>query len=431
MKHKFLTSFLASIGVFALFLISIPQTHAIGLRPVREEISLPPGQSTEGEFTVINDTDKDFMAEPMITVFSTTNEDGVPQYPAAETEESKAIRSWLDISTEPVSVPANGSATVKYKLAIPQDAEPGGRYISVAFQPVKEESNAVTINVRVASLLLINVEGDVIRSGNLSDFNVAEAKYSDQPVIFNLKIDNTGNTHLKPNGTIEIIDTQTNQPLTQVANYQDPVTGETMIADKVPVNIVGGNVLPGSPRNFDAKWNQNIKEGDYKAVLNLSYQGLESPITKEINFSLKDEITVGALQMSAQDNGATFSFEVSNQGDVNEILSGGISIENNFGYKVAEVNLPATSTPDYLTPGESKTIELPWTIEGGLPTGRYIAKLTLSYGYDQQKQASQELSFGEADHSKTYLAVALAVVLLLLVFSIMRRKRKSKPDLSI
>lgn len=431
MKNKFSTSLLAGIGFFSLILMAAPDTHAISLRPVREEISLPPGQSTEGEFTVINDSEKDFMAQPIITVFYGTNEEGVPQYPTEETDQTKAIRSWLDIPIEPVSVTAKGSAVVKYKLNIPQNAEPGGRYISVAFQPIKEESEAVTINVRVASLLLINVEGDVKRSGSLSDFRLVEAKYSDQPILFDLKIDNTGNTHLKPKGTVEIIDKKTNQPLKQVANYVDPVTGEMIVADKVPVNIVGGNILPGSPRKFDAKWNQNIKGGEYKAILNLAYEGLETPITQEIDFNLSDQVSIGNLQMTPQENGATFSFEVKNQGNVNEMLSGGISITNNFGYKVAEVSLPSTEKPEYLAPGESKKIDLPWSIEGGLPKGRYTARLVLNYGFDHQNSATQEISFGKVDHTITYLASALIAVILLLIISVLRRRRKMKPNMDI
>lgn len=428
MKHKFFAPLLAGFSLFAILLTYIPETFAIGVRPVRNEISLPPGQSTEGELTVINDTDKDFLAEPTVQVFYETDENGALIYPTEETEQAKQLRNWLELPTEPVNVPAKGSTNVKYKLNIPADAEPGGKYISIAYQPIKEVGQGVTVNVRVASLLLINVEGDVVRSGNVTDFSLPKEVYTDQPISFNVKFENTGTTHIKPTGTIAIVDTKTQQPLTQIAQYTNPESGKEVIADKIPVNLVGGNVLPKSPRKLEASWNKNIREGDYKALLSLEFPGLETPITQEFSFSIKSQLSADNMKMQSNENGAVFSFNLKNEGSFYEVINGTLSIENAFGYKVYDLPLPKAENSKYLNPGESKAFELPWTIEGGLPKGKYTAKLNVNYGFEGQNTLTQSLKFGEADRMVLYLSIALGVVVLGIFLSVLQRRTKKRRE---
>lgn len=128
----------------------------------------------------------------------------------------------------------------------------------------------------MGALVLLRVTGDIHEEGKLLNFSLADKKkfFEFLPVTFEMRFQNLGNVHLKPQGEIVITD----------------MAGR--VAARVPVNKVrsGGNVLPNSIRRYEATWvkkeykeppstfwgkvlaeKNNFALGKYRANLTLEY----------------------------------------------------------------------------------------------------------------------------------------------------------------
>lgn len=419
-KNNLFQKAFSGLAVFALFALMMPSAYAIGIRPLRNELNLDPGTSAEGEVMVINETDEDFMAEPVVQVFTKNSETGAPIYPNQEDLEIEDVRSWIDISDEPVSVPAKGQTPVSYTVSVPADATAGGRYATIAYQPVKPDSGAVAVTVRAASLLYINVQGDLILDGEVTRFGLPEQLMGDKPFVFDVTFQNNGNTHLKPKGWIEITDLDSGRKLTDIGGYVDPETQELMMKDALPVNQgPGGNVLPGSLRTYQATWEKGLAVGHYRADLNLEYTPDKAPITQSFEFSIEKSLSVDAFNINLSDTSASFDLSVTNQGKSFERLQGAIAITNTFGYQVAEVPIPEDI--DYIAPGETKSFTFDW-LDKELPKDRYTAKLAAKYGFASE-DLSAKVSFGELDKTKLYLGIALIAAILVALVAIFRKRK--------
>lgn len=76
-------------------------------------------------------------------------------------------------------------------------------------------------------------------------------------VIFEIPFENTWNTHIKPGGSVTLVDEDGNT-LKEiwrevVINENGAVVGENIV-DYIPVNDNGGNVLPNTTRIFSGEW---------------------------------------------------------------------------------------------------------------------------------------------------------------------------------
>ena len=291
----------------AAFLVVAPATFAIGIRPLRYEVNVKPGNSIKGEVTVVNETDKDIIAEPIIQVFYKNDEAGLPIYLTKEEQlkqnKIENFLSWIDISSDKIPVSAKGAVNVPYTVNVPKKAIAGGKYATIAFQPVKEPTDGISINVRAASLLYVNVEGKIIRSGELTYFGLPKKPLDDPPFTLDISFQNTGNIHLKPTGWIELADLDTGKKLTSIAEYTDPVSGKMVVSDKIPINFNNGSVLPGSLRTFKAEWTKNVKAGRYLANMSLVYAEDSTPITKSFEFTIDKglELDTAAPNQKASD----------------------------------------------------------------------------------------------------------------------------------
>lgn len=421
MKNKLSLGIFGSLGFFSLFFLT-PATFAIGIQPIRYEVEVKPGETAEGSVSIVNETEKDIYAQPHLEFFYKNDENGFPIFATPESKEVEDINSWIELSKEPVLVKAKEAKKVEYKIKVPLNAEPGGKYIAIGYEPVQENDEFVTVNVRVASLLLLNVAGDINRTGELTDFSLTESPDTQTPFAFNIAFKNTGNTHLKPNGKIEIVDLATGEKVKGLAEYIDPESGASVIADFIPVNFNKTNVFPDSIRIYKGEWTQNLKSGKFKASLNLDYAPKTPSIQKTIEFEINEKLALESFTLSPQEGASSFDLKVKNEGLGNQKLWGSILIENSFGYQMDEIELPKDI--ESIQAGESKTYNIKW-LERSIPEGRYTAKLVAKYGFTQQ-DLNGEVTFGELDKVKIIMAIGLGLMIIITGVTLFKRKKGAK-----
>lgn len=178
-------------------------------------------------------------------------------------ENSKYFASdWLDIQAGPLDIGAQKSINIPFVVKSPADATPGGHYAAVLIgtKPAENtQGTAIKISSQVASLVMLNIKGEVKEKGDIREFSTDKQFYSKPKVKLAVKFINEGNVHLQPKGEINIFN----------------LLGKSV--GKFTINQSGsdfGNVLPESTRQWLFDWSADgsvFSMGRYRADLVLNY----------------------------------------------------------------------------------------------------------------------------------------------------------------
>ncbi|MFZ2555694.1 MAG: hypothetical protein WAX57_02550 [Minisyncoccia bacterium] len=243
-------------------------TLSVTVTPPLFQLTIGPGESWTSMLKIVNNNTYDvtYYASPMD--FEADGEQGKGRFmPLVEDRNSSTsakatLGYWVDISPDPIVIPRGTSGEIPFTVTIPPNASPGGHYaaILVGTKPGEEEISgpAMRISSFVSSLLFVRIKGDVIERARIREFLSSKRLYETPKADFLLRFENTGNTHLKPQGDIVLY------------NMWGKERG------KVAINQANnfGNVLPDTIRKFEFSWKGEgtaLDIGRYSAVVTLSY----------------------------------------------------------------------------------------------------------------------------------------------------------------
>jgi len=178
------------------------------ITPIIIEQKVKRGENYQIEIEAINNTrERDYNIEMITQKFTTAEEEGIPVILPLEAEDSYA--DWLSYQDPEFSLEPGESKKQIVNLSIPQDANPGGYYYAVTFSSANEnnqqaEGNQLLINERIASLLFIEVEGQIQREVTVKNFQTDRAFYDPwfDSIFMQYQVELTGNSHLKPSGNV-------------------------------------------------------------------------------------------------------------------------------------------------------------------------------------------------------------------------------------
>lgn len=241
---------------------------SVTVTPPLFQLSIAPGETWASSLKVVNNNDYDVTYYANVVDFEAQGEDGKGELIPLIQEfddprrHTYSLASWVDISSEPIFVPRGQSGNVPFTVSIPQNAEPGGHYaaILVGTQPPAQTGGGPSLRISsfVSSLLFTKVSGEVVESGRVREFRTERLVYEQPEADFLLRFENTGNTHLRPQGDITIY------------NMWGKKRGEIAINQKSNF----GNVLPESTRRFSFSWESDsgaFDIGRYSAVATLAF----------------------------------------------------------------------------------------------------------------------------------------------------------------
>ena len=217
--------------------------------------------------------------------FVAGGEKGAPEFVG----EDIGLATWIKFPYENISIPAGETIEVPFTIVVPNYASPGGHYAAIFLSTAPPEAGVggsqVAIASRIGTLVLVKIAGEVKENAGIIGFETVADNYGSLPVDFNVRVENTGNVHVKPMGTILI------------KNMFGSVAGS------VALNETGGNVLPEQIRKFEASWvknpnvvgatsfwgkyrqqKENYAFGRYKADLSLNYGTAGRVLTASTSF---------------------------------------------------------------------------------------------------------------------------------------------------
>lgn len=237
--------------------------NGMRISPVRTNLSIEAGASQQTSVYVQNMTQEPAVLRAIINDFTALGEDGKPGIMLEEDEyaPNRSLKRYIEPIGN-ITVQPGERLEVPVTITIPETAQPGGYYGAVRFAPAELDggNSNVTVATSLASLLLVEVPGDMRQDLQVETFEVRQndevKKYFRDGNGINLivRFKNNGDVHEEPFGKV-------------VLKKNGSVVGEYEVNDGEP----RGNVLPESVRRFDIGLDKVSGLGKYTVEGNLGY----------------------------------------------------------------------------------------------------------------------------------------------------------------
>lgn len=198
-RHFFIVIAVATVAVlsWSSYMAAAISTveHGLTLAPLRTELSIKPGTSLEGTLRIANRTKAAMKVIPSAQTFKVINEQYDYTFIDSQNEGGEPAR-WIRFDQDSLTLRSGEEKSLKYQVAVPLKAEPGGRYISLFVSAdTKNTASVVPSQQRVASLLYVTVEGTVTRTGSF--LGLESPWLTSKDVAWSARIQNSGTTHFR------------------------------------------------------------------------------------------------------------------------------------------------------------------------------------------------------------------------------------------
>lgn len=270
----------ASVALFAVMQVKAQDTSGSGLSvsPTRTELKIERGKTDIVEINIRNVTQGQIIAKPLVSDFESDDATGEPRlyFDAAKRNSasiSKFVNGLTDVTLEP-----GEDKNLTYTINIPQDAVAGGYYGAIAFRAVPAnqvgpESGQVALTANVASLVLIEIPGDITEQIQLKGIKVLKGNkeasfFTGVPSKIAIGVQNNGNSFSKPFGTVSITD----------------MSGKRVHSYELNNSTPRNNILPKTSRTFTDDIKGVKKPGRYTVTADISHGSGGEVITQKVSF---------------------------------------------------------------------------------------------------------------------------------------------------
>lgn len=250
----------------------------LSISPTRTELKIERGKTEEVKLNIRNVTKGAIVAKPFVSDFESDNETGEPKLLTDQNNHnSSSIYPFVKGLTDVPLAPGEDK-NVTYTISIPSDAPAGAYYGAITFRAVPAnqagpENGQVALTANVASLVLVEVPGDITEKIQITNIKALQngksgSVFSKAPTQSAITIKNLGNSFAKPFGTVSV----TNMSGKQVYSYE--------INNSTPRS----NILPKTSRTFTDGVKNITKPGRYTITANISFGSGGEVLTQKTSF---------------------------------------------------------------------------------------------------------------------------------------------------
>jgi hypothetical protein len=232
---------------------------SVVLQPPKIMVTASPGQKISRRFSIINRSNYPLTLKLVVKDYRQISEDGKIEFYDAQTEPASSwiVPEYLQIGLKPLETKEIGIV-----INVPNDFTGGGHYGSVLFQSVE---GSQSLGDNFGELVLLTVTGNdmkVAATAKTIGFGTGIFQ-TGNPVDFNFKMQNVGNTHFTSQGRLVVKDWLGKE----IGSY----------------NVGNVVVYPGTSRLFRWQWTNTPSFGLYKAEVWLSDASSSNPGLKLID----------------------------------------------------------------------------------------------------------------------------------------------------
>jgi hypothetical protein len=226
--------------------------------PARQTVAIDPGNTENLQIKFFNQSKTSVSGNLKAVDFVVISRDGSPTLLENQTNE------WVKLPYEKATIPAGDVLKVNFKVEVPKDALPGGRYAAIMFEQTgqinESGQSASAVSSRIVGLLSVRVNGPIVESAFIDSFKTPKfLEFGKIPVSF--EILNKGGYHINPKGQVTLTD------------WMGKEIGRVTIDDK--------NIFPNAKREYEAKLGETWMFGKYKVGIVANYGEQGKTITAE------------------------------------------------------------------------------------------------------------------------------------------------------
>jgi len=270
-KVFFLILLIAAL-FFLIFFFFLSQIQAqanipLTVAPARQELTIKPGEKSAVIIKFLNQGTELVSGSIKVADFIVEDNQDSPTFIEESTQVSPRFTatSWVELPYDYITIAPKDKVLIQAKIIAPPEAEAGGRYIAIYFEPggtITEATTSATKEAtRIASLVYIRVAGPVEENAYIKQLRAPRfLEYGPIPVateIFNKSI-----CHIKPKGTITIY---------------------SLFGKKIDQQLLKEkNIFPDASYLYENKLGEKWMFGRYKIDLNASYGETDKVLTATV-----------------------------------------------------------------------------------------------------------------------------------------------------
>lgn len=238
---------------FAFFSSSNANAQAripLVVAPARQTVALDAGKTENLQIKFFNESIQSITGNLKVVDFIVTGNDGSPILLEDQ------INDWVKLPFTRASIPSGDVLKVNFKIEVPENAKPGGRYAAIIFEQTgqltqsQDNESASLVTPRVVGLVSIRVNGPVDEMAFVNVFKLPKfLEFGKIPVYF--EVANKGGYHITPNGQVTL------------TNWMGKEVEMKIIEEK--------NIFPEAKRTYSEKLGSMWMFGKYKVDLTLGY----------------------------------------------------------------------------------------------------------------------------------------------------------------
>lgn len=271
--------------------VSAQSTAGVGINPAIIDPAdlFAAGESRQFSMTISNLSDTDQVYYLTLRDIVGVREGGAPVFAEDNGEVTGfELSDWIALSASELTIPARQSIEFPFVVSVPQEAVPGAHFGSVVIsvEPPEQQESGAAIGYEVANIISIRVEGDVAEAARIRQFSTSQYIYGSTDVDFSVRVENEGNTLIKPTG-----------PLTVTNMFGEEVA--SLIFNETKAAVFPKTARSEGVRDYELNWQDNAPGfGRYEAIVTLAYgtDGRYQSLSSTVSFwILPANIVVPAL----------------------------------------------------------------------------------------------------------------------------------------
>lgn len=254
------------------FTVDAQGSEGIRMSPTTVQESVDPGSTFTTAFKVENTSNVEKEYYVFVRDICGVRNGNAPVFCPDDQEVSGLeLSNWITLPQDSYTLAPGDSVTVPLQVTVPDNATPGSHFAGffASVEPPRLRTIGASVGYEVASILTINVSGDVVINTLIREFSTDKIIHQETKVDFNVRIQNSGTVLSEPYGPLQIY----NMFGREVA--------------KLTFNDSKAGVFPGIVREFELTWsNQDPGFGRYQAVLSVLFDdvGGQRTITSTVSF---------------------------------------------------------------------------------------------------------------------------------------------------
>lgn len=250
-KNTALTITTLFITLLTISSVKAQDRMPLVIAPARQTIAIDAGTTANMQIKFFNESISPISGNIKAIDFVVNDDDGSPTL--LEDQDN----DWVVLPYDKATIASGDVLRVNFKINVPKDTAPGGRYVAIVFEQIGQLPEATSLNEqasvvspRIVGLVNIRINGPVTESAFVNNFQVPVFLQSG-PIPVSFEILNKGGYHITPKGQIEL------------KNSFGKVIDQTILESK--------NIFPNARRAYEEKIGPMWMFGKYSVDLTANY----------------------------------------------------------------------------------------------------------------------------------------------------------------